>query len=124
VFIRSQLGSGKSQKLADYLSDYTGKVLIVSHRKTFTSDICSRYGGISYNDISGALSLNQHRVIVCQAESLSRVRGYQSALVVVDELESILSQLNNGVARSSSAHKHFANIIQSASKVIVMDGFL
>jgi hypothetical protein len=45
-------------------------------------------------------------------------------LLIVDEVESLLSQLTGGVCRKTNAHESFLRMIKTSKHVIVMDGFL
>lgn len=94
IAIRSQLGTGKSQRVEEYLTHHHGKVLIVSHRKTFTSDVARRYGATSYDDIRGDIRMSTHQRVIVQVESLSRVREAEGCTLILDEWESLLSQLD------------------------------
>ena len=124
VFIRSQLGTGKSHQVAKLLSDYTGKVVIVSHRKTFTSDVSKRYECVSYEDITGPVDMNTTRRVIVQVESLHRLRNYSGSLLIIDECESILSQMTNHVANRSKSHRCLINLLAESINCIVMDGLL
>ena len=66
----------------------------------------------------------KYRSVIVQSESLHRVINYEGSLVIVDEAESILSQLTGGVSYKQRAHHCFINLLTTSNNNIVMDALL
>lgn len=126
TFIRSSLGTGKTEQLSLIVTQEQYRTLVVSHRITFTDSLVTRYPGIvSYQDIQGAISLEEHRIVACQIESLSRIAADEPIdILVLDEIESLLSQLAGTVAAKQGAHSAFVVLLRRATRVVVLDGHL
>ena len=111
IFLRSQLGTGKTEAVMRLIQEKGyQKVLYLSFRKTFSQALATRFAPIGnvllYSDVRGAMyhqgtDGTHYRMIVCQIEALSR---YHDAcdLLVVDEWESIMSQMNSAYALSTT----------------------
>jgi superfamily II DNA or RNA helicase len=77
--------------------------LYISFRKTFTQALAKRFEDLGnilqYTDKRGDIYFNEgetkYRVIVIQIESLNRFKDTSCDLLVVDEWESVLSQMNS-----------------------------
>ena len=96
----------------------------MSHRHTFSADVSRRYKVTSYTEISGNINMNEHKRVICQVESLNRIRAADGCIIIIDEIESIMTQICSRVSHQQDAHIRFYDIIRNASKVIIMDGYL
>lgn len=133
TLIKAGLGRGKSTASITYVNkNHFDKIFIITPRRTYAESICSRFNKESkykfqlYSDVDYVIDKPQY--IVVQCESLHRLRNYTTdgLCVIIDELESFLTQLT-----STKTHKknHLENIrvfevLCSASKVIGMDAFM
>lgn len=108
-------------------------MLYLSFRKTFSQALKTRFEPIGnvllYSDQRGSLYHDtadgvHYNMIVCQIEALARYSDTPD-LVVVDEWESILSQMNSPYALSTTdVVDALRRICQKSTQCIVMDGFL
>jgi hypothetical protein len=113
--IRSSLGSGKTKYLQEQIeSGRYNTVLIVSHRKSFTLDLSRRLGFKTYSELSGPIDTTRFPRCIVQVESLHRVHSSGVTLLVLDELESLLDQLSNGVAIKLQAHHTLLHLLQNS----------
>lgn len=111
VFLRSQLGTGKTEAVLRLIKEKRyRRVLYLSFRKTFSQALAARFASVGdvmlYSDLRGALYHAQpdgtHKdMIVCQVEALARYQDTPD-LLVVDEWESLLSQMNSAYALTTS----------------------
>ena len=66
IFIKSSLGTGKTQRLSEIVDKMNCNTLILSHRVTFTNSMKSRYNNlICYNDIEGTIDFTNTNVVAC-----------------------------------------------------------
>lgn len=95
MFIKSALGTGKTQQISALREQLGGNCVIVSHRITFTNSMKSRYSGlISYQDIKGAIDFSNSSTVAIQIDSLARLSESAAVdILILDEWESLLSQL-------------------------------
>lgn len=129
--VKSQLGTGKTRRCIEACTPSpwnpeAEKILVVSCRQTFTTHICSELKGfVDYRNIKDK-TIDQDKVVV-QLQSLWKCGSMGSRdLVLLDEVESILSSLT-----PNKTHKHyvetftaFERLIREAKRVIVLDAFL
>lgn len=112
-FFRGPMKSGKSKGVREFMKEnglYESDRVVVwlSFRKTFTMEIVAALNTMgevprvfeSYADIKGDISLKEHRHLVIQIESLTRLAEYADVLpkidlLIMDEIESLLSQYNS-----------------------------
>jgi len=60
IIVKSQLGTGKTKMLREYIKlcqQQQKSVIILSFRKTFSSDIASKFDVESYQDIQGNIMI-------------------------------------------------------------------
>lgn len=101
MYLKSHLGTGKTEAIHKLLRENPSlrKVLYISFRKTFTQTLASRFSDLGsvlmYSDQRGDLyhqcKETFHRVVIVQVEALCRYAD-RPDLIVVDEIESVLSQ--------------------------------
>lgn len=132
VFVLAGLMVGKTQALLDYVraafppaAFEEPRVLMVSCRRTFTSDLMRRFGELgfkSYSDFAAG-TIAAPRVIV-QVESLERYSLTAGApdLLVIDEASSVLLQLCSPHVRSpTSVIQRFEWLLARSRQVVLMD---
>jgi len=99
---------------------------MLSHRISFTKAIATRFPGmVSYQDVKGKLRFDDYSSLICQVDSLSRLDDQVDIdLLIIDELESILSQLNTRKNQDRDIYKVIYHLLRTAKKIVCMDGFL
>jgi hypothetical protein len=154
TFIKSPKGSGKTTFLSGLLKEASSdlapdddmefneiktssgpapsgeKVLLIGHRQALIGELCERLGLNCYLDFkekmgSRALEERKKRFGVC-LDSLRRVDGIRYDLIVIDEVEQVLSHFFSttiGAARFR-IFEAFFRLIRSAKHVIVLDADL
>lgn len=102
--IRSPMGTGKTHAIAELLSKNSSRVLSIGFRQTLNASLARRFGLVNYSDVKGSL-YGVERLSV-QVDSLHRLLKRTCAethqyslyanyeIVIVDELESLLSHFN------------------------------
>ena len=129
LLVSSLMGTGKSQALREYIAklDASWRIIIISFRKSFTSEICSKLPEFTdYRKVKG--QLKQNRIIV-QLESLHRVEimPNKRTLLIMDEVESILNQFENPVMKHKGTFDDtwakFEHLFTYSEHVIAMDAF-
>ena len=133
IAIKSACGTGKSVQMLQYIDsmDDTVAIVFITHRKALSAEIQKRTlrtkKGLFelYSNIDGAIDLNQHRYLICEYESLSRIQSYKGPIcVIIDEVNSVLNQTQSSAGDSQAAHMVFSGLMQHAHRVLLMDAFL
>jgi hypothetical protein len=133
IVLKAHLGTGKTEAVMRLIQEKNyQKVLYLSFRKTFSQSLAARFSPLGnvllYSDQRGSLyhhqGENHHRVIVCQIEALTRYMDTPD-LLVVDEWESVLSQMNGQYAlHTTDVVDALRRVFQASQQTILMDGFL
>ena len=141
IGIHAGLGRGKTQSLIRLVKsmpvDY--KVLILSPRITFSTNICAEYNSelppdnqfhcyITYKKKGKSLSkLSSHNKIVCSMESIHYLKNYTPDLLIVDEVNANLisscSTETNGINMDNNIYE-FHRLLNNSPRVVVADAFL
>jgi len=138
LYVKADMGMGKTQKIFDFINRYNPKILIfLSFRITFTLDIIKECGkkGIkidNYMDLDGFIHVgpgnDEHKYIAIQYDSLKRlvIKGNaEDIMVVMDESESIIQQMNSLTNTSAlTNYEVFDMLIARSSRLICMDANL
>jgi len=149
TFIKSPKGSGKTYflkgEIQKYVSHYGSreeferdplhkekryykdkKVLLIGHRQSLIGEICKRIGLHCYLDDKN-ISINEvmkkkERYGVC-LDSLLKVRNEQYDLIVIDEVEQVLSHFLSETIGSKryKIYETFARLIRESKRVIALD---
>lgn len=134
--VQGPMGSGKTKNMLSYLksefddSTIPKTILFVTFRQTFSEAMHASFGdGFEmYNEINGPLLFSQHSRLIVQVESLHRIRlmeGEKIDLVILDEMESVLSQFHSGLHKNfSSSFMTFQMLMDTSERVICMDANL
>lgn len=152
-FIKSPKGSGKTTFLSDAIrkaitrfatleeyeegTDFQGeesiltkeKVLLIGHRRALIGDLCNKLNLSCYLDDEklrqGEVHERQKRYGIC-LDSLMKIRGLRYDIVVIDEVEQVLSHfLSETVGEKRQAlFRLFCEQIRSAKKVVALDADL
>jgi hypothetical protein len=153
TFVKSPKGSGKTTSLADTMrplvtyvpygslqefeeadddgtpvrdTDY--KILLIGHRQALIRDLCNRLDLNCYlDDAEGQTSFGKHRKHrygVC-LDSLRKVQSYKYDLIIIDEVEQILSHfLSETLKDREFIFKLFEALVVSTRSVICLDADL
>ena len=127
---RSQMGTGKTYQLFEYIKRFApGRIIHMSARQDYTTSIHGDYlsKGIHMKHYLKDGTADTSRIII-QMESLWKCQDSGAYdLVVLDEIESLLKQWSSShtmkgkVATNAQA---FSRILQNATVVLGMDAFL
>lgn len=128
LVIKAQMKVGKTKQLKEYINthynDSDSIIRFVTFRQTFSNHVNSLFDNFdSYNDIKGQINYNYKKVII-QVESLHRlcIDKQPIDLLILDEIESVLSQLSSGLHRHLTASLAiFTWLLSTAKRVICMD---
>ena len=118
-FIRSVLPTMQNAGLCQ------GKILIVSFRKTFTMSMINAFNSedikiLNYQNIRGPIdedTLEDYGGIAIQVESLPRIKMTRFSIVILDEINSICSQIGENIHLSIV----MGTILNRSDKVFCMD---
>jgi hypothetical protein len=134
--IKAQMGCGKTKALRDYLNDYFDADILpycirfLTFRQTFAKSLLENFSDFTiYSDIIGDINQYTHERVIIQVESLHRLVLNNMCepidLLILDEVESILSQFNSGLHQQfNSAFAIFQWMLSTAKKVICIDANL
>lgn len=126
LHVKAAMGCGKTEALRRHIAKITPKsVLVISHRVSFTIDICAKLGYRSYQTIEGTISTKTAPFVVVQCESLHRVISERYEMVICDEIESIIAQMFAPTHRRANAcWRVFESQVKFTDRLITMDGNL
>lgn len=104
LVVKAQMKVGKTKQLKQHIDTHFNNnciIRFVTFRQTFSSYINSLFNDFkSYSDIKGTIT-DEYKKVIIQVESLHRLQIGNIDLLILDEVESVLSQLSSGL------HKHF-----------------
>ncbi|MBU1430195.1 hypothetical protein KKF91_06455, partial [Myxococcota bacterium] len=102
--VRASLGAGKTQQAAE-LVDFVrqrGEVVAINHRRGLSHQLSSRLELLNYEDLSGTLD-EPTAICLNSVQRLSSRMIRQIKLLVIDELEAVMSHLFGETLSSASA---------------------
>lgn len=133
LHLQSPMGTGKTTMMKTFFKTYPlCSVLYCSPRRTFSNDV---HADLQYSGFHHYKNLKQYQKnndgdiptrIICQIESLHKLKGQTYDIVIVDEIESDLSQLlsvdtNKKIFDNTLIFERFIN---DAKLVVCLDAFL
>jgi len=134
--LKSPYDTGKTQLLSKIIKRFSQykKILWLSYRKTLTSDILGSFGN-QYNFVDYQTGNYKADRLIIQLESILKVEGKEIFggcelpsydLVIIDEVESILSQFNSPTFKGNSktCFEYIEGILENSKKIITLDGDL
>lgn len=127
LLVVAPMKMGKTKALNKYIDthfDETSRIIILSFRQAFSDNIKSIFPEfIIYSEVTG--DLIQNKVIV-QVESLHRIAITSKVdLLVLDESESIISQIESGLSKKPNECKSKLKWLLEYSKhVVCMDAYM
>jgi hypothetical protein len=120
----SSCGLGKSKAAWKSISETEGpapSVLCVSYRHTLSKSQGKLNGCDLYSDGRGPIAMWAGRRVMCQLESLHRIKGIPDVLLI-DELHGMFRQASSaGGVLKSKAWAMLETLIKGAGRVIVLD---
>lgn len=129
LFVKAQMKVGKTKMLQTYIQkNYNDESIIrfISFRQTFGNHIYNLFNDFElYNNIKGNI-IDCHKRVIIQTESLHRLEvGAIIDLLVLDEVESIFTQLSSGLHKNfNSSIAVFLWMLKTAKHVICIDANL
>ncbi len=136
--LKSPYGTGKTQMIKSIINTFNPKnILWITYRKTLTNNII---GGEKFGEEFGFKSYQENKFdadrLIIQLESILKLSGQMSFLdeeysqypsydlVIIDEVESILSQFNSPTFKGASKEcfEFLQNVIINSKKLLVLDG--
>jgi len=136
--LKSPYGTGKTQMIKSVINTFNPqKVLWITYRKTLTNNII---GGEKFGPEFGFKSYQENKFdvdrLIIQLESILKLSCQMDFiddnhcefpsydLVIVDEVESILSQFNSPTFKGASKEcfEFLKNVIINSNKLLVLDG--
>lgn len=124
--VKSHMGTGKSTEMKRIIKESKSKhVLVISSRCTWTSSFKEELGFEDYREFK-----TKHIEpcnLICQVQSLHRLKDNQYDLVFLDESETVCATLSPNLTHQKKYHENvsvFESVIRSAKRVIALDAFL
>jgi hypothetical protein len=136
--LKSPYGTGKTQMIKSIINTFNPKTILwITYRKTLTNNII---GGEKFGEEYGFKSYQENKFdadrLIIQLESILKLSGQMSFfdeeysqypsydLVIIDEVESILSQFNSPTFKGASKEcfEFLQNVIINSDKLLVLDG--
>jgi len=102
------------------------KVILLGHRQSLIGDLCKKLGLNNYLDDpkfkKSEIQSRKSRYGVC-IDSVWKVKDYQYDIVVIDEVEQVLSHFLSGTIGTGgvSLFNIFSVLVSKSSKIIVLD---
>lgn len=102
------------------------KVILLGHRQSLIGDLCKKLGLNNYLDDpkfkKSGIKSRKSRYGVC-IDSIWKVKDYQYDIVVIDEVEQVLSHFLSETIGSGgiSLFNIFSDLVSKSSKIIVLD---
>jgi len=134
--IKGNMGCGKTERLYEHIREkfnddlFPQCIRFITFRQTFAKSLLEKFNDFQlYSDINGDISQTHHKRVIIQVESLHRLILSKHAepidLLILDEIESILSQFNSGLHRNFNlAFAIFQWMIATAKTIICIDANL
>ena len=132
--VRSPMGSGKTfqmRRMLENIYDFeqgsvkhhkTGRVLMLSFRKSFTQEMSKNLGFANYLEVQ---NLREQDRLIIQVDSLYKICGCKYDLLICDEIESIMEQLNsNQIKRRAMCFSVFQNLVMTTPRLLALDANL
>lgn len=104
------------------------KILVLSFRRSFSNDFANKFEKIkltNYMDIKGHIDNDIYKAVILQIDSLMRYKYNGIDLLVIDEVESILTQLTSSQIKDRiSVLQEFKNICKISKQILLLDACL
>lgn len=139
LFVKSRMGTGKTVQNLTVTKKYPSH-LIISPRITLSQSLKAHPKGdpdtVLYSNISGPLSHTEHPKLICQFQSLCRVRDIMATemyakwrVLILDEIDALMKEMicSNTMTsrRRGECQTVFKKLINSGAELIVVsDAYL
>ena len=139
LFVKSRMGTGKTVQNLAVTKRYPSH-LIISPRITLSQSLKSHRNAdpetLLYSSITGPLSHTQHPKLICQFQSLHRIKGIFETemyakwrVLILDEIDALLKEMICGntmtAHRRSQCQTVFKKLINNGAELIVVsDAYL
>lgn len=128
TLVKAPLGSGKTHQLLDEMDRLQPKVVVsLSPRRTFSSAMSARCNLADYRDVKGVIDLSKVPRVIIQVDSIARLNVNHVAaidLLIIDEVESILSQMTSVSKKTRDLPTGLISLIHRSRTVVAMDALL
>jgi hypothetical protein len=128
LIVKAPMKIGKTKALKEHIEKYYKKenIIIVSFRKTFSSDIKSKFKDFElYSEINKRIDMKKNKKIIIQVESIHRIDlttvKKENTVLILDEVESILEQFMNKQENIRESFNKFSWLIKNVENLIAMD---
>jgi hypothetical protein len=127
--VKSDMKTSKSKMIREQLvgAPADANKLLVSFRRSFTTDCMRTYGDFEFVDYRNTTREITAKNAIVQLESLFRYERQPGPLILIlDESESILEQFESNLSGDdiAAAHSMFVSLMESADTVVLMDAFV
>lgn len=127
TLIQSDKGTGKTQMVRKQVTEYTGRVIAISHLISLVSNLSKQFKLADYNEIENeqihTLRMQQ-RLGIC-LNSIYKLQGQTYDVVILDEVCQLLRALKaSTVDKPAACLKALRDIIANAKMVVCMDADL
>jgi hypothetical protein len=120
--MRSNMMTFKTQNLKELFKHYK-RVLILSFRVSLENEYMETFKDYDFKLYSDCKGIIREDRVVCQIDSLWKVRG-EYDLLVLDEIDYTLEHLHSFVKKKQEVWDALNQFIQSTSKIIACDALL
>ncbi len=143
IFVKSAMGSGKSQAVKTYLektSETSKRVLVICTRITCANFMANTFGCASYTNLSSKIQYHKNQLprmdkLVISMESLHKIYSRNADrvayclafdVIILDEIESILQTFTSSTMNERRNNFDFLRSLLESSrdKVFIMDALL
>lgn len=129
--IKAQMGVGKTKAIGELIdSQNLQRIVYISPRRTLSRNMSERLGLQNYMEISGEISLQKHRKLIIQIDSLGRIElDSKIDILILDEWSSTLNQISGSCIATNFGKMY--NIVSKlqrmsfdATRTVIMDANL
>jgi hypothetical protein len=129
LVIKSGTGTGKTYALREYLRLRTQrlkneKMVLVTYRRSLANEFYTKMKSLGFKNYQHLTGKIKAEKIIIQVESLARLDfGYydDNTILILDESESIFSQLNSKFIKNTQYTKEMVKHLMKSKRVIAMD---
>ena len=134
LMIKSAYGTGKTYSVKELIKLFGyKKILFVSYRKSITKSFTSELKDFEFKSyLDKSIDVNEVDRLLIQIDSIEKLHHIDEItqqlqdneydLVILDEVESILSHLSFEKINQFTCHNALVNILNNSKKVISFDG--
>jgi hypothetical protein len=122
IFMKGNMGSGKTKGIDEIIPLYE-KIVFISSKRSLAYDYHNKHPDFElYDELKGTIDIDKHKKIVIQVDSLCRLVGKPN-LLIVDEFVDLSSQLLQSRSKNEVISV-FQEYLRGADKKLIMDANL